>query len=153
VTPATARWAGQWADGLITIHQPPERLREVLGAFDEGGGEGKRRCVQVHVSWAPDDDEALCIAHDQWRSNVCQGDLNWDLVLVEQFDELARFVRPEDVRDAVLVSADLQRHLGWLEEVVALGVDEIYLHHVGKVQEPFIEAFAGSVLPKLVSAR
>ena len=131
------------------MNQPRERLAEVFAAFDEGGGAGKPRCVQVHLSWAPDEAQALAIAHDQWRTNVCQGDLNWDLALVEEFDELARFVRPDDVRQSVLVSADPQQHLAWLREIADLGVDELYLHHVGRVQRPFIDTFAEHVLPGL----
>ena len=37
----TARWCGGWADGLITVHMAPERLRRIIDAFQEGGGEGK----------------------------------------------------------------------------------------------------------------
>jgi probable non-F420 flavinoid oxidoreductase len=149
VTPATARWAAAWADGIITVNQPVESLRRVLDAFDEGGGEGRRRCVQAHLAWAPDEEEALSMAHDQWRTNLYRGDVNWDVATVAEFDELARFVRPEDVRGPVLVSADLSRHLAWLQEIADLGVDEIYLHHVGKEQERFLEAFATRVLPEL----
>ena len=37
----TARWCGGWADGLITVHQAPDKLRAVIEAFREGGGAGK----------------------------------------------------------------------------------------------------------------
>ena len=42
------------------------------------------------------------IAHDQWRTNLFAPPLCWDLHTVEQFDEAARHVRPEDVRESVL---------------------------------------------------
>ncbi len=58
-------------------------------------------------------------------------------------------MRPEDVRGAVLVSADLARHAAWLQELAALGVDSLQLHHVGQDLEPFIAAFAEHVLPEL----
>ena len=39
-------------------------------------------------------------------------------------------------------------------EFVDLGFDEIYLHHVGQEQRPFLDAFGEHVLPQLgVSAR
>jgi probable non-F420 flavinoid oxidoreductase len=149
VTPETARWCGGWADGLVTINQPRAALERVLAAFREGGGDGKPVHVQVHLSWAPDDDEALAIAHDQWRTNVFSPPLCWDLETVEQFDEAARHVRPEDVRASVLVSADLQRHAAWLHELAALGFAQIHLHHVGRDLAPFIDAFGARVLPEL----
>src|SRR5918997_6747940 len=51
VTVETARWAGEWADGLITINQPHEHLRAMLDAFRAGGGEGKPVALQIHLSW------------------------------------------------------------------------------------------------------
>lgn len=66
---ATAAWCAQWADGLITVNAPRERLREVVGAYREAGGRGPAH-LQVHLSWAPDEDQALALAHDQWRTNV-----------------------------------------------------------------------------------
>jgi len=75
--------------------------------------------------------------------------LPWDLETVEAFDEAARFVRPEDVRDGVLVSADLEQHAAWLQDLASLGFERIYLHHVGQELEPFIDAFGERVLPAL----
>ena len=149
VTPETARWCGEWADGLATINQPRERLERVIAAFREGGGEGKPIRLQVHLSWAPTEAEALAIAHDQWRTNVFAPPLCWDLATVEQFDEAARFVRPDDVRSGVHVSADLGEHAARLQELAALGFDQLQLHHVGQDLAPFIDAFADRVLPEL----
>ena len=53
VTPETARWCGGWADGLVTINQPLPKLRQIIAAFREGGGDGKPIRLQVHLSWAP----------------------------------------------------------------------------------------------------
>ena len=121
----------------------------MIAAFREGGGEGKPIRLQVHLCWAATDEEALRIAHDQWRTNVFAPPLCWDLETVEQFDQAAKHVRPEDVRDSVLVSADPSRHVEWLQELAALGFDQIVLHHVGQDQRPFIDAFGEHVLPEL----
>ena len=149
VSAETAAWVGRWADGLITVAQPHDALRRVLDAFREGGGEAKPTALQVHVSWAPGEEEALRIAYDQWRTNVFGPPLTWDLATVEQFDQAARHVRPEDMHDAVLVSADFGRHAAWLRELADLGFDEIYLHHVGRAQRGFVDAFGAEVLPQL----
>ena len=149
VSAKTAGVVGGWADALITVNQPLDTLREVFAAFREGGGAAKPIYVQVHVSWDPDEDTALAIAHDQWRSNVFSGDLAWNLETPAQFDEAASNVRPEDVRDAVLVSSDLGWHVERIAEIVELGVDGVYLHHVGQEQDAFIDAFGDKVLPEL----
>ncbi len=152
VSVETAGWAGGWADGLITIQQPREHLERMLAAFGEGGGAGKPTALQVHVSWAPTEPEALAIAHHQWRTNLFKPPLCWDLPTVEQFDEAAKHVRPEDLHGGVLISSDLARHVEWLQELAALGFDPIYVHHVGQEQRPFIEAFGEHVLPAFSGA-
>jgi probable non-F420 flavinoid oxidoreductase len=149
VSVETAGWVGEWADGLVTVNQPPDKLERMIAAFRENGGEGKRLAVQVHLSWAPDEDSALEIAFDQWRTNVFAPPLCWDLHTVEQFDIAAEHVSPEAVRNTVLVSADPGRHVEVLRELATLGFDEIYLHHVGREQERFIDAFGEHVLPEL----
>ena len=91
------------------------------------------------------------VAHDQWRTNVFAPPLCWDLHTVEQFDEAARHVRPEDVRESVLVASDLRRHVAWLQELSSLGFDQVVLHHVGRDLRPFIATFGEHVLPELAA--
>jgi probable non-F420 flavinoid oxidoreductase len=149
VSAATARWVGGWADGLITVGQSSEVLRRVVDEFRDGGGVGKPMYLQVHLSWAPTDDEALDIAFDQWRTNVFDPPLCWDLARVEHFDEAARHVGREDVAHRVIVSSDPSHHLDRLAELVAIGFDGVWLHHVGPEQNPFIDVFGEHVVPQL----
>jgi probable non-F420 flavinoid oxidoreductase len=148
VSEETARWAGTWADGLATVNAPPDQLRKIADAYREGGG-GGRMVLQVHLSWAPTDEEALRIAHEQWRTNVFDPPVCWDVETVEEFDRRAADVSPDDVRAKVLVSSDLSRHLEWLRELAGLGFDELALHHVGQDLDAFIDAFGEHVLPGL----
>ena len=148
VTPETARRHAAWADGLITINQPKETLDEVLRSYRDAGGRGPAR-LQVHLSWAPTHEEAVAIAHDQWRNNVFSPPVSWDLETVEAFDTVGDAVTPERVSESVLVSSDLAQHAAWLAEYVDQGWDELYLHFVGQKQSGFIDAFGEHVLPQL----
>ncbi len=145
----TARWCGGWADGLITVHMPPDKLRAIIDAFRDGGGNGKPVAVQAKVAYGATDEEAEAGAFDQWRTNVFDSMLMADLERVEQFEEAARHVRPEHVTASVFASADLGRHVEFLQEILACGVDALYLHHVGQEQDRFLEAFAEKVLPEV----
>ena len=58
VTPQTAARHAAWADGLVTVNQPKETLQKVLDSYREAGGRGPAR-LQIHLSWAPTEDEAL----------------------------------------------------------------------------------------------
>jgi probable non-F420 flavinoid oxidoreductase len=148
VSAETAGWVASWADGLVTVDQPVDRLQAVLAAYREAGGTGPA-AVQVHLSYAPDDDTALRIAWEQWRTNVFSPPICWDLETVEQFDQIGERVRPDDVRGSVLVSSDVGRHAGWITERAELGFDAVYLHHVGQEQQEFIDVFGTKVLPQL----
>jgi probable non-F420 flavinoid oxidoreductase len=147
VSEATAAWAGSWADGLVTINQPSEKLERMIRAFREHGGEGKPLFLQIHVAYGSDEEAALATAYDQWRTNIFPPSICWDLELPEMFEEAARFVRPEDLRGPVLIAADAERFIDWLSGFAALGFERIYVHHVGKEQRAFIEFFGDRVLP------
>ena len=148
LTVATAAWVAQWADGLITINQSHEQLRRMIDAYRSAGGRGAVH-LQVHLSYAADDETARAIAHDQWRTNVLPSPTSWDLNTAADYDAVGELVSPERVEESVRVSADPARHAGWLQEYVELGIDEIYLHHVGQQQEDFIDVFGAKVLPQL----
>ncbi|WP_428028920.1 TIGR03885 family FMN-dependent LLM class oxidoreductase [Ancylobacter sp.] len=151
LTPETARRAGQWADGLVTINQPMERLRAIIDAFREGGGEGKKLALQVHVSHADSLDEARANALDQWRFNTLTSSVAAELKLPEQFDAATRHVRAEDLEDSILISNDLERQAAHLAAFAELGFGDIYLHNVGLNQRAFIDAFGARVLPQLLA--
>ncbi len=87
---SAARVAG-WADGLITINQPIETLREVIQAYRGAGGRGPL-ALQVHLSWAPTSEDAERIAFEQWRTNVFGGTVPWDIHTPEDFDALGEHV-------------------------------------------------------------
>jgi hypothetical protein len=53
------------------------------------------------------------------------------------------------VRRAVLVSSDLGELTAHLAALRDAGADRLYLHHVGKQQDAFIDAFGEHVLPAL----
>ncbi|MBJ2122653.1 TIGR03885 family FMN-dependent LLM class oxidoreductase [Arthrobacter sp. MSA 4-2] len=148
VTVDTARRAAVWADGLVTINQPHEHLRNMLSAYRDAGGTGTAT-LQVHLSWAPTESEAIGIAMDQWKNNTFAPPIPWDLPTADYFDAVGRDVGEESVRTSVNVSASTGEHAQWLQEYLELGFDEIYLHFVGQDQQPFIEAFAAKVLPEL----
>jgi probable non-F420 flavinoid oxidoreductase len=147
----TAAWCGGWADGLITVHMPPERLSRLIEAFRASGGEGKPVRVQVKVAWAPTDEEALAGAYDQWRTNVFDSVLMADIETVEQFEAAATHVRPEDVRRSVLVSSDSKQHAAWLSETLDVGADDLFLHQVPRDQRRFIDTFGAEVLPEVAA--
>lgn len=153
LTADTARWAGGWADGLITVGAAYDAMREVLDAFREGGGEGKPVKVQAALSWAPTESQALDDAHREWSANLLGSPVLPVLRTPAEFAAAARRIRPEDVVEGLPVSADPDVHVAHLVHYAELGVETVYLHNVARMQPEFIEVFATRVLPALRSLR
>ena len=105
------------------------RLREVVAAYRGAGGTGPPRCRSTCL--AADDDQALQIAWDQWRTNIFSPPVCWDLEMAEHFDEIGERRAARGRRGSVLVSADPGQHAAWIQERADPGFDAVYLHHVG----------------------
>lgn len=149
LTPETAEWVGDWADGLITIAGPHEQMAEVVEAFRGGGGDGKPMFLQAQISYATSEDEAERAAVEQWGTNIFPSRVLADLRMPGDFEEIAEFVRGEDVRGPVRVSTDLEQHVEWLRHDIELGFSEIFLHNVHRDQDAFIRDFGERVLPEV----
>jgi coenzyme F420-dependent glucose-6-phosphate dehydrogenase len=149
VTAGTARWVGGWADALITISKPVAEMRAVIDAFREGGGADRPMFLQVQLSFAPTREEALQAAYEEWGTNIFDSPLLTDLRMPSDFEAAMKYVRPEDVVDAVRVSADPQEHIDWIAQDFELGFERVYLHNVQRDQHRFIDTFGTEVLPQL----
>lgn len=152
VTEATAEFVGGWADGLLTVGSKPEEVAKVIAAFRRGGGEGKPVFLQAKLGWGTTDTEAVQSSFEQWRTNVLGGDVSWELRSPEQFETASRFVRPEDVRGSVFVTADPGHISAWLSDLAELGIDEILVHQVGGNQLACLEMMGAKVLPQIIVA-
>ncbi len=149
ITEQTARWAGSWADGLLTIHQSPKEMEKVILAFKEGGGEGKPIHVQMAFSYARTEEEAMEGAYDQWRSNLASLEALENFGRPEQYDEATKHVSREDVKNKILISTDFNRYIERIDECIQLGFENVILHNVNRGQKEFIQDFGSRVLPAL----
>lgn len=152
LTEATARWAASWADGLITVSGPRDKMRAIIDAFREGGGEGKPLYLQAKIAYADPslgDEAARQMALEQWATNVFDSRTAAELHMPADFDDRARSVSAADIEQAVRISCDAARHADWLAEDLAMGADAVYIHNVGVNQQAWIEACAQTVLPRL----
>lgn len=153
--PVTARRAGRAADGLITVGAPQEKVASLLERFATGAREAGKdaeamdKVLQVHLSWARTDEEALANAVSQWPIGAMRFS-KADIRSPYDFARIATLIRPEDFTDQMLISADPDVHRAALQKYVDLGFDRIYLHNVGRNQTEWIEVFGRDVLPKLV---
>jgi coenzyme F420-dependent glucose-6-phosphate dehydrogenase len=149
ITAQTAEWLGSWADGLITISRPPDKLKKVVDAFRRGGGEGKPMLLKVQLSYDRTEEMAREKAHQQWRNNIFKNIVMTELLTPQQFDAAGEFVKPEELNQHVRISANIEQHIEWLQKDIELGFDELLLHNVNREQQQFIEVFGEKVIPAI----
>ncbi|GAB3255686.1 TIGR03885 family FMN-dependent LLM class oxidoreductase [Larkinella harenae] len=152
VTSKTAEWVGSWADGLLTISQPKEQLRDVVDAFRRGGGAGKPMYLKVQLSYGQSRETAQQGAYEQWRSNVFPNAMLTELRMPEQFAMAGELVNLAEVDKMVRISADVNEQIAWLAEDIELGFERLLLHNVNREQQRFIDDFGGHVLPTLLKS-
>src|SRR5207302_9595586 len=144
--PYTSRKTGELADGLITPGASIEKLAGILDNFAQGARKaGKdpdsmRKLLQVHLSWAPTDEEALANAIDQWPN----GGMKFpkaDIRSPFDFAHVAKLVRAEDFEGRMVISSDPDKHRAEIQKFVDAGFTSIYIHNVGRNQEDFVKVF------------
>ncbi len=152
--PLNARKTGRFADGMITVGAPLEKIEGLFTRFEEGAREAGKdvtrmpKVLQLHLSWAETDEEALANAMTEWPN----GGMKFpkaDIRSPHDFAAMAGLVRPEDFEGRMVISSDLDEHRAAIQRFVDLGFDRVYLHNVGRNQREWITAFGSEVLPKL----
>ena len=152
--PVNARKAGRFADGIITVGAADEKIGVLWGKYEEGAREAGKdpsrspKMLQIHVSWARTDEEAVQNAMVEWPN----GGMSFpkqDIKNPEDFAAMAKLVRPEDFKNRVLMTDDLEAHTKHIQHYVDMGFDEVHIHNVGRNQTEFIEVFGREVLPNL----
>jgi G6PDH family F420-dependent oxidoreductase len=154
--PITAKKTGMYADGLITVGAPEEKIEMIFekcreGAREAGKDPAKFRFLgQLHLSWAPTDEEALTNAMVEWPNGGMKFPKQ-DIKSPLDFEQMAKLVRAEDFKGRMLISSDPEKHRQQIQKFIDLGFDQVYLHNVGRNQEEWIKVFGRDVLPKLTA--
>jgi G6PDH family F420-dependent oxidoreductase len=152
--PIMAGRTGKLTDGIITVGAADEKITNLLSRFEKGARDAGKdpstlaRLLQVKVSYAATDQEALDSAVREWPN----GGMNFpkaDIRTPEDFEAMAKLVRPENFKNRVLTSADLEQHTAYIQHFIDLGFQEIHVHNVNREQEAFIKAYGEKVIPNL----
>ena len=106
------------------------------------------KMLQVKISFADTLEEATANAVKEWP-NGGMAFPKADIREPEDFEAMAKLVRPEHYKNRVLLTPDLDEHVAYLQHFIDLGFNEIYVHNVARTQEAFIDAYGERVIPKL----
>jgi coenzyme F420-dependent glucose-6-phosphate dehydrogenase len=152
--PITARKTGAQCDGIITVGAAEEKIETVFQKFEQGAREAGKdpstmpRILQLHLSWAATDEEAMRNAIVEWPNGGMKFPKQ-DIRSPHDFAQMAKLVRPEDFQGRMLISSDPEAHRREIQRYLDMGFGQIYLHNVGRNQAEWIEVFGREVLPGL----
>src|SRR5438046_1360900 len=149
----TAKKTGALTNGLITVGAPEEKIEMIFAKCREGCTEAGndpskfRYILQLHLSWADTDEEALQNAIVEWPNGGMKFPKQ-DIRSPHDFAQMAKLVRAEDFQGRMLISSDPEAHRKEIQKFLDMGFDQVYLHNVGRNQDRWIEVFGRDVLPK-----
>jgi G6PDH family F420-dependent oxidoreductase len=152
--PIMAYRTGKFTDGLITVGAADEKLKMLLERYEKGAREAGKdvasmpKMLQVKISFADSVEEATAAAIKEWP-NGGMAFPKADIRDPEDFEAMAKLVKPEHYKNRVLLTPDLDEHVAHLQHYIDLGFGEIYIHNVGRNQTEFIEAYGKRVIPNL----
>ncbi|BCQ06922.1 LLM class F420-dependent oxidoreductase [Mycobacterium heckeshornense] len=145
---------GTDADHLIAVEPNGELVAEWHSARQASGLAGGGRVVgQIPVCWDPDRDTAVQRAHDQFRWFGGGWSVNADLPTTAGFAGATRFVRPEDVADAIPCGPDLDAIVDAVRPYWEAGFTDVAVVQIGgESQDLFLQEAAEPLLSALREA-
>ncbi len=152
--PVMAARTGKFTDGLMTVGAADEKLKMLVERFEAGARDAGKdaaampRVLLIKVSYADSVEAATEAAVREWPN----GGMNFpkaDIRNPEDFEAMGKLVRPENFKNRVLMSPDLDEHVAQIQHYIDLGFDEVHVHNVNRNQEEFIAAYGERVIPKL----
>jgi coenzyme F420-dependent glucose-6-phosphate dehydrogenase len=143
--PDAAELAGRIGDAFLSTAPDDELVR----AFHEAGGDGKPCYGQLTVCYAEDRDEAIRTAFEQWPNAGLSGGLSQELALPAHYRDACETLTPDQVAEKVVCGPDPDEHHAAIAEFEQAGFSRVYVHQIGRDQDPFFAFYEREILPAL----
>ena len=153
----TARLAGKYADGLLTLLAPEEHyLNVVFPAMEEGAksvGRDPRelvKAVEIAVSYDKDYDKAI-EASRYWSGALLPVMLTQQIYDTREVEACGRLVGDKQIAENRLIGTNPEEHIKHLEKFLKLGFQHIYIQSSSPDEIETIRMYSKHVLPYLHS--
>ena len=139
------------ADHLVATDPEPELFEQWDAA--RSGQPKSRRIGQIPICWAPDEQQAVETAHEQFRWFGGGWFVNSDLPTPAGFHAASQFVRKEDVASSIACGPNLDALVEGVRPLWEAGFTDVALVQVGDaLQQRFLDEVAEPLLEKLRAA-
>ena len=143
--PKSAEFAGRRGDGLIATN--PDQ--ELVTRFEEAGGAGKPKYIELKVCWGEDAEAARRLTHELWKMGGLGGQLAQELRRPADFEAATELVTVQKSTEHTPVGPDLAPYVDAVKKCADAGFDHIGLHQVGPDQEGFLRFWEKELRPAL----
>jgi coenzyme F420-dependent glucose-6-phosphate dehydrogenase len=156
MVPNSARFAGKYGDGLITVGgEEPDTYEEMFANFKAGAkGSGKKpaqmpRMVELGVEYTDNEKRAIECRKAYWAGTFVPALFTQRIYTPEMSEQNGRVVGSDAIKEGVCISAEPDDHIKLAQKYIDMGFDHLIFHAAGPGQRAFIEAYGRYVLPKL----
>ena len=141
------------ADHLVAV-EPNADLVAEWTSTRATTGVPQRRCIgQIPISWGPDKDAAVTLAHEQFRWFGGGWHVNANLPTTVAFDAATQFVRPGDVEGSIPCGPDTEAIVKAVSPYWEAGFTDIAIVQIGdRHQLDFLRYAQDELLPALRDA-
>ena len=156
LVPNSARLAGEFGDGLITVGgKEPDVYRAIISNFEAGARAVHKdpakmpRMIELAVSYGADEEQAIKYRKDYWAGTFVPALFTERIYTPELSAENGKAVGSGTIRRAACLSADPAEHVRMAQRYMVLGFDHLIFHSAGPDQRALIEGYGRDVLPNL----
>jgi coenzyme F420-dependent glucose-6-phosphate dehydrogenase len=156
LVPNSARFAGKYGDGLITVGgEEPETYGKMLENFEAGAREAGKdpskmpRLIELGVDYTDDEEKAIECRKAYWAGVFVPALFTERIYTPKMSEDNGRVVGSEIIKEAVCISGDPEDHIQYAPHYIDLGFDQIFFHSAGPDQRAFLEGYGRDVLLKL----
>ncbi|MCJ1674184.1 MULTISPECIES: TIGR03557 family F420-dependent LLM class oxidoreductase [unclassified Rathayibacter] len=135
-------------DHLITT-EPEAELISQWTAVRGADAAPSRSIGQIPICWAPDKEQGIALAHEQFRWFAGGWSVNADLPTPAGFAGASQFVRPEDVAESIACGPDLDELAQSVVPFIEAGFTDVAFVQVGDaLQQRFLDEVAEELLER-----
>ncbi|HEX4204391.1 MAG TPA: TIGR03557 family F420-dependent LLM class oxidoreductase [Ktedonobacteraceae bacterium] len=156
LVPHSAKFAGHYGDGLITVGgKQPQLYQQLLKEFEEStraaGKDPARmpRLIELNVAYTNNIDAAIQEQLKYWAGTYIPALFDQNIYTPALSQENGEVIGADTVKRTGCFSANPEDHIKFAQQYINLGFTHIIFHTAGPDQRAFIKGYGRDVLPPL----
>ncbi|TGC11525.1 TIGR03557 family F420-dependent LLM class oxidoreductase [Methanolobus halotolerans] len=156
LAPASARFAGYYGDGLLTVGDSHiKKYRQILEKFESGAKRAGKdvknmpKAVELTVAYGERLEDSIENLQRYWAGSMIPALFLNKIYTPEMSAENGAVVGKDTIRQNACISSDPEEHIRYAQQFIDAGYTHIYFHYSGPDELGFIKDYGKQVLPHL----